>query len=69
MILLDRSQFDISEIIPEAYLSGDLDLDSLDVVELTMDVEREFDIRISDTEMEEWSTVQDVLDSINKQTN
>jgi acyl carrier protein len=36
----------------------------LDVVELTLEVEKEFDIRISDKEMEEWETVKDVLDSI-----
>jgi len=67
--MLERGIVEVSQIVPEANLSGDLDLDSLDIVELTMDVEKEFDIRISDTDMEEWVTIQDVLNSIEKQTN
>lgn len=67
MIMLDRGQIDVDALVPEANLTTDMDLDSLDIVELTLDVEKEFDIRISDKEMEEWVTIQDVLNSINNQ--
>jgi acyl carrier protein len=67
MIMLDRGQIEVDSLVPEANLTIDMDLDSLDIVELTLDVEKEFDIRISDREMEEWVTIQDVLNSINNQ--
>ena len=65
--MLDRGQIEVDSLVPEANLTIDMDLDSLDIVELTLDVEKEFDIRISDREMEEWVTIQDVLNSINNQ--
>jgi acyl carrier protein len=64
MMIIERIPFEGGEISLELNLHNDLELDSLDVVELTLEVEKEFDIRISDTEMEEWETVKDVLDSI-----
>jgi acyl carrier protein len=64
MMIIERIPFEGGEISLELNLHNDLELDSLDVVELTLEVEREFDIRISDKEMEEWETVKDVLDSI-----
>jgi acyl carrier protein len=69
MIIIERIPFEGEEISPELNLHNDLELDSLDVVELTLEVEREFDIRISDKEMEEWKTVKDVLDSIENHKN
>jgi acyl carrier protein len=64
MMIIERIPFEGGEISLELNLHNDLELDSLDVVELTLEVEKEFDIRISDKEMEEWETVKDVLDSI-----
>jgi acyl carrier protein len=42
----------------------DLGADSLDVVELVMALEEEFDIEISDDELEKIRTVQDTIDYI-----
>ncbi len=47
-------------IKPEASFIDDLGADSLDIVELVMAMEEEFDIEIPDEEAEKLKTVQDV---------
>jgi acyl carrier protein len=42
----------------------DLDIDSLDLVELAQVIEDEYKIEISDAEMENITTVQDVVDFV-----
>jgi acyl carrier protein len=42
----------------------DLDIDSLDLVELAQVIEDEYKIEISDAEMEKIETVQDVVDFV-----
>ena len=44
----------------------DLGADSLDIVELIMALEEEFDMEIPDEEAEKISTIGDVIDYINK---
>ncbi len=46
---------------PEASFIDDLGADSLDIVELVMAMEEEFDIEIPDEDAEKLRTVQDVL--------
>ena len=53
------------KVTPEADFTKELGADSLDVVELVMSFEEEFDIEIADNEAGEMSTVQDALDYIN----
>jgi acyl carrier protein len=66
MVVSEKCNFDVdlSEITEEAYLNRDLGLDSLDVVELAMEVEREFDLIVSDIEVESWLTVEDILKTV-----
>lgn len=45
-------------------LRHDLYFDSLDMVELIMDIESHFDIIISDDKAMEWKTVQDIIELI-----
>jgi len=52
------------EIVPEASFIEDLGADSLDIVELIMALEEEFDIEISDEEAEKIQTVQDAINFI-----
>ena len=54
------------EIVPTASFIEDLGADSLDIVELVMVIEREFDIEIPDEDAERISTVQDAIDYINE---
>lgn len=51
----------IEKIRPEADLLRDLDLDSLDTMELTLGMEERFGIEIPDTELEGLVTVQDAI--------
>jgi len=53
------------EIVPDASFIDDLGADSLDIVELVMLIEKEFDIEIPDEDAEKISTVQDAVDYIN----
>lgn len=56
-------QFDVEEdtITPETSISEDLDADSLDVVDLLMSIEDEFEIEVPDTEVENIKTVADLV--------
>ena len=56
-------QFDVEEdsITAETTLADDLGADSLDVVDLVMSLEDEFDIEIPDEEIENIKTVGDVV--------
>jgi acyl carrier protein len=53
------------EIVPSASFIEDLGADSLDIVELVMAIEKEFDIEIPDDDAEKIGTVQDAIDYIN----
>lgn len=57
-----------SEVTPEANFKDDLGADSLDVVEITMILEGEFDIEIPDEDVEKIITVQDAYDYIARRT-
>ncbi|WP_377889256.1 acyl carrier protein [Alkalihalobacillus sp. R86527] len=66
-IIVDRLGVDAAEVKPEASFKDDLGADSLDVVELVMELEDEFDMEISDEDAEKIVTVGDVIDYINSQ--
>ena len=59
-------QFDVEEdsIKPETDLQDDLGADSLDVVDLLMSIEDEFEIEIPDEEIENIRTVSDLVSYI-----
>ena len=64
-IVVDKLSVDLEEVIPEASFVDDLGADSLDLVELIMSMEEEFDIDISDDDAEKLLTVKDAIDYIN----
>lgn len=63
-IVAEKLGVDIEEVVPEASFIDDLGADSLDLVELIMSMEEEFDIEISDEDAEKMITYQDALDYI-----
>ena len=62
--IANSMMLDVSKIKPESKLFDDLDLDSLDRVEMCMSLEDEFAIQIPDKEAEETYTVQDVINLV-----
>lgn len=56
-IIVEKLGVDESEITPEASFVNDLGADSLDVVEMVMDFEKEFGVEIPDNEAEKIITV------------
>lgn len=65
-LIADCAGVSVDKVKPETHLVNDLKLDSLDRVELTMNIEDEFSIEIPDEEAEPLVTVQQVLDYIGK---
>lgn len=63
-IIVEELAVDAEEITPEASFIDDLGADSLDVVELVMAFEEEFDIEIPDEDAESIQTVQNAVDYI-----
>ena len=53
-----------SEVVASASFIEDLNADSLDIVELVMAIEKDFDIEIPDDEAEKIATVQHAIDYI-----
>ena len=54
------------EIKPETTFVDDLGADSLDIFQIIMGIEEEFDIEIDNDEAEKIVTVQDAVDQIKK---
>ncbi|MBQ9758017.1 MAG: acyl carrier protein [Clostridia bacterium] len=63
-IAADQLDVDESLITMDASFINDLEADSLDLVQLMMAFEEEFDMEISDEEAEEISTVGDAVNYI-----
>ncbi len=65
-IIAEKLSVDLDEVVPEATFTDDLGADSLDLVELIMSMEEEFDIDISDEDAEQLTTVQAAITYINE---
>ncbi|RWR14094.1 acyl carrier protein [Siminovitchia fortis] len=63
-IIVDRLGVEESKVELDSSFKDDLGADSLDVVELVMELEDEFDMEISDEDAEKISTVGDAVNYI-----
>jgi acyl carrier protein len=63
-VIADQLSIDVEEINMESSFVDDLGADSLDIVELIMALETEFDIEIPDEDAEKITTVGDVVEYI-----
>ena len=67
-IVVDQLGVEEAEIVMEASFIEDLGADSLDIVELIMALEEEFDIEIPDSDAEKIATVGDAVEYIKNNT-
>ncbi len=63
-IIVDKLGVNENEVTPTAEFTKDLGADSLDTVELIMEFEKEFDLKIPDEEAEKIATVGDAISYI-----
>lgn len=63
-IIIDKLGVDKEDVTPDANFINDLGADSLDTVELIMELERDFDISIPDDDAEAITTVGDAIEYI-----
>lgn len=66
-IIVEQLGINEAEVTPDASFVEDLGADSLDVVELIMALEEEFDLKITDEEAEKIATVRDAVIYISEQ--
>ncbi|MCL2559500.1 MAG: acyl carrier protein [Turicibacter sp.] len=60
-LIAEALNLDETEITLEANLKDDLGIDSLDAVELIMELEDEFDVKIEDEEAQAFVTIGDMV--------
>lgn len=65
-IIVEQLSVEKDKVVPEASFVDDLGADSLDLVELIMAMEEQFDIEIPDEDAEKIVTVQDAIDYVGK---
>lgn len=63
-IIVDQLGVENEQVVPGANFIDDLGADSLDIVELVMAIEEEFNIQIEDADAENIVTVKDVIEYI-----
>ena len=67
-LIASKMKLDESEITPEKHVFNDLGADSLDIVELSMLLEREFNVKFTEDDTSKVKTVGDLYQLIEKYT-
>lgn len=63
-VIAENLGVDESKVVPQASFTEDLGADSLDNVELVMELEQQFGIDIPDEDAQKIQTVQDIIDYV-----
>lgn len=67
-LLAEQHGIDKEDITLDSELRNDLGADDIDLVEMVMDIEEEYDITIPDIEIDKFYTVKDVVDYVQTNT-
>jgi acyl carrier protein len=67
-VVVEQLEVAEDEVTPQASFVDDLGADSLDVVELVMGLEEEFDVEIPDEDAEKITTVQEAVNYIDEKS-
>lgn len=65
-IIAERLSLDIDDVTLDSDVTGDLGADSLDIVQITDDMEKHFGIVVSDEDVMSVKTVADILDYLER---
>lgn len=65
-IIVDKLAIDSKEVVNEAKLT-DLGADSLDAVEIIMEIEQEFDLKVPDEQAEKLTTVGEIIEYLERE--
>ncbi len=62
--LIDEFELEESQVVPEALLKQDLEIESLDFVDIVVIIEKKFSFKVKGEEMIDVKTLQDLYDYI-----
>lgn len=65
-IVAEKNDMIPGNVLPESRFGEDLGIDSLDRVELVMEIEEAFKVKFEDVEMEKITTVKDAVELVEK---
>ena len=68
-IIIEVLNVEDDEITLETKFIDDLDADSLDVMQIVMGIEEEFDIQVPDEELEKITTIGDAVEAVRSALN
>lgn len=64
LIIMESMGLEIEDILPEKKIKDELGFDSIDEVELIINIETDFDINISEKEGSKYKIVNDIYESV-----
>ncbi|MCH7599414.1 MAG: acyl carrier protein [Myxococcales bacterium] len=67
-LIVEQLGISVQEAVPGASFLDDLGADSLDIVELVMSLEEEFDVEIPDEDAEKIQTIGDAITYVKKRS-
>jgi len=68
LIKNEKEDLDPAQIVAEAHFVDDLGMSSMDLWELVLIMEDEFDLEVPDEDLEKIQTIQDAIDFIERST-
>ena len=67
-LLVNKFEYDKDQITLDTQLSTDLGLNSIELAELIVACEEEFEIEINDEDIHDFTTIRDVVEYLEKKT-